>query len=437
MLRKGLSSELRWLFAYILAIAFIGFSLGHLGLALIVALGSYLALILYRLNHLERWVFALRRGQSYEHSFNGVWAEIAEDIRLIHAKFEKDRVRLQAVVNRVQDVTSALNDGIILLDKRGNIDWWNHAARDILGFKDVDKGQMCTNILRDFGFKQYFESEEYEHPLDTDSSRYEEQFLQYQIHSFGHGERLIVVRDVTRVKKLEQMRRDFVANVSHELRTPLTVIRGYVETLIDAPGIAPMVKRPLEQMQTQGMRMTSLINDLLTLTKLETDDRSQSQGRVALKSLVESIFSDARAISSELHTYVCGISSDLHLQANEDELRSALSNLIMNALKYSPDGCKINVVCETLGDHLYVHVEDSGLGIDPKHIPRLTERFYRVDAGRSSSMGGTGLGLAIVKHILLRHDGYLNVRSQLGKGSVFTCCLPVSRIEIPSHEEHL
>lgn len=428
MLRKGLTSEIRWFLIFIAAFSFLGYSVGYFQISLTLGLALYIGWTFVRLRALEGWVMNLRKGSLKPNLFNGIWAEIAEDIRLIHQRFEKDRLRLQAVVARVQDMTSALSDGVILLDNRGNIEWWNQAASRLFNFKDVDLGHKVSNILRDPRFQQYFESGNYDLPLDLESSRFEGQHLQYQVHPYGQGEHLIVVRDITRVSKLEQMRRDFVANVSHELRTPLTVIRGYVETLLGAPNLPPVVERSLEQMQGQGQRMTALINDLIMLTKLETDDRAQGQESVNLQSLAQTIVSDAHSLATGAHSFKIDIPEGLRLKGSEKELRSALSNLVFNAVKYSPDGGEIRIRCEQRADDIAMHVEDSGLGIDPKHIPRLTERFYRVDSGRASTMGGTGLGLAIVKHVLLRHDGTLSIRSKLGKGSTFSAHFPMERV---------
>jgi len=426
-LRKGLKIELRWFFAVVILVGVAGFTIGHLRDALLLVFGCYLFWFFHRLYALESWVSEARKGGPGDHEFNGIWEEIVEDIKLMHGRYEKDRHRLQAVVNRVQEMTAALSDGVILLDTRARLDWWNVAATAMFGFKPIDRGNHINNIVRNPDFQKYFERGDFSEPLDVESSRREDQHLQVEIHPFGQGEHLLVVREVSRLIKLEQMRRDFVANVSHELRTPLTVIRGYVETLLDSPALSTAMSRALMQMQAQTMRMTTLINDLITLSKLETDNRNTGVEPVHLNALVNSVFNDARALNDN-HLYENKIPEELDLLGSEKELRSALSNLIVNAVKYTPETSTIRVFCEHNREYLQIHVADNGPGIDPKHIPRLTERFYRVDAGRSSAVGGTGLGLAIVKHVLLRHDGYLNIRSQPGKGTTFTCCIPMERV---------
>jgi len=234
---------------------------------------------------------------------------------------------------------------------------------------------------------------------------------------------LMLVRDVTRIHQLEQMRKDFVANVSHELRTPLTVICGYLETLLDnVEEVNPRWSRALQQMQQQGSRMQTLLNDLLLLAKLEATDYPSDNHPVAVQGLLQTIKNDAQALSGE-RGQIITLEADpsVLLKGSEGELRSAFSNLVFNAVKYTQDKGTIRI--RWWADHQGAHlsVQDSGIGIDSKHLPRLTERFYRVDSSRNSNTGGTGLGLAIVKHVLLRHRARLEISSVLGHGSTFTC----------------
>jgi two-component system phosphate regulon sensor histidine kinase PhoR len=243
------------------------------------------------------------------------------------------------------------------------------------------------------------------------------------ITRYGNNEHLMLVRDVTRLHQLEQMRKDFVANVSHELRTPLTVICGYLETLLDnVEDVNPRWLRALQQMQQQGGRMQTLLNDLLLLAKLEATDYPSDNQPVAVPALLQSITNDAQALSGSKNQQITlDIEDHINLKGSEAELRSAFSNLIFNAVKYTPAEGKIRVRWWADGRGAHLSVQDSGIGIDSKHIPRLTERFYRVDSSRASNTGGTGLGLAIVKHVLLRHRGSMEINSVLGKGSVFIC----------------
>ena len=250
--------------------------------------------------------------------------------------------------------------------------------------------------------------------------------IQLLITRYGNNEHLMLVRDVTRIHQLEQMRKDFIANVSHELRTPLTVIFGYLETLLDnVEEVNPRWVRALQQMHQQGGRMQTLLNDLLLLAKLEATDYPSDNHPLDIRTLLETITEDAQELSGGKNQQISlDLESDVHLKGSETEVRSAFSNLIFNAVKYTPAEGKIRVRwwSDERGAHL--SVQDSGIGIEPKHLPRLTERFYRVDSSRASNTGGTGLGLAIVKHVLLRHRGSLEINSVPGKGSVFTCHFP-------------
>jgi two-component system phosphate regulon sensor histidine kinase PhoR len=432
MSRNRPVAEIWWLASYVTAIVFVGSSLGYWREAAILALASALFWQLRSLAKLQRWVQDFRREQSSSERLWGSWAELAEEIKLIQQASDKENQQLQSVVDRVQDMSSVLSDGVLLVDHKSRISWWNAAAESLLRIQELDRGHRVTNFLRDPTFQKYFETQDFFEPLTLESLRTEGQMLLLQIHPYGQGEHVIIVRDITRVAKLEQMRRDFVANVSHELRTPLTVIRGYVETLADFPDLHPTLEKALRQMRDQGMRMTALVNDLITLTKLETDELTGTLDKVDLHQLVSLIINDGASMNQQGHSLVNDVDRSLVLLGSEKELRSAFSNLIINAVKYAGGNektCTIRVWSEQKANQINLHIEDDGVGIDPKHIPRLTERFYRVDGGRATSVGGTGLGLAIVKHVLIRHNAVLQVASRPGKGSVFSCCFPLSSIE--------
>jgi two-component system phosphate regulon sensor histidine kinase PhoR len=328
------------------------------------------------------------------------------------------------VIDRVQESTAALKDAVIMLDSDGNLEWWNRAAETLLGLKTPqDSGQPVTNLVRHPRFKEYFEQDSYAEPLEIPSPINDRLRIQLYITRYGNNEHLMLVRDVTRIHQLEQMRKDFIANVSHELRTPLTVICGYLETLLDnVEEVNPRWTRALQQMQQQGGRMQTLLNDLLLLAKLEATDYPSDNQPVAIDGLLQSIKSDAQQLSAQRNQKIT-LEADptILLKGSEAELRSAFSNLVFNAVKYTP--AEGNIRIRWWGDEQGAHlsVQDSGIGIDSKHLPRLTERFYRVDSSRNSNTGGTGLGLAIVKHVLLRHRGRMEISSVPGHGSTFTC----------------
>jgi two-component system, OmpR family, phosphate regulon sensor histidine kinase PhoR len=404
----------------------LGLITGEYAWALVLGLTGYLGWHLQQLLRLHKWL-RTRQGDEAPPDGYGLWGEVFDSIYHLQRRDQKVRGRLQAVIDRVQESTAALKDAVIMLDRDGNLEWWNIAAEKLLGLKTPqDSGQQITNLVRDPRFIEYFENHNYNEPLELPSPVSDRLRLQFHITQYGNREHLMLVRDITRLYQLEQMRKDFVANVSHELRTPLTVISGYLETLLDnVEDVNPRWLRALQQMQQQGGRMQNLLNDLLLLAKLEATDYPSDNQPVAVDLLLLSIKNDAQALSGERHHRI-SLEADPHLKlkGSEAELRSAFSNLVFNAVKYTPDEGEIRV--RWWGDEQGAHlsVQDSGLGIEAKHLPRLTERFYRVDSSRASNTGGTGLGLAIVKHVLLRHRARLDIVSSLGKGSTFTCHFP-------------
>ncbi len=429
MLRRGFKTEIRWLLIALAVFGTIGFLNGHFLITLLAVFILHAIWQYSRLYKLESWVNEARRVAPPEDELQGVCADIADDVNLMHNRHEKEKQRLEKVVHRVQEMTTALNDGVILIDSRGNMEWWNRAAGELFNLQVVDLGQKITNLIRFPRFVRYFESGKYSEPLDYTLPNKSGMHVEFVIHRFGEGERLIVIRDISRLTKLEQMRKDFVANVSHELRTPLTVLRGYLETLEDAGNIPSSWEKALKHMLSQTSRMTSLTNDLIALSKLETGEKEQGHHVIDLSQLIEMIATDARSLSGDKeHTISTNIASkDIAIYGRENELRSAISNLVFNAVNYTPDAGQILIQVEQDKMGTVITVSDNGEGIDSRHISRLTERFYRVDSSRSASSGGTGLGLAIVKHVLLRHNAELRIHSVVGRGSEFSCHFPPAR----------
>jgi two-component system phosphate regulon sensor histidine kinase PhoR len=407
----------------------VGLLSGQYAWALAVGLGGYLFWSQRQLVRLYGWLKRARPDELPPES-SGLWGEVFDGIYDLQKRNQRARGRLQAVVDRVQESTAALQDAVIMLDAQGNLEWWNRAAETLLGFKrNQDGGQPITNLVRHPRFQEYFRQANDREPLELTSPINDHVRLQFQLTLYGNGEHLMLVRDVTRVHQLEQMRKDFVANVSHELRTPLTVITGYLETLLDnVETINPRWLRALQQMQQQGTRMQNLLNDLLLLARLEASDHPAASKAVAVEPLLQSIRADAQALSAARnHRISLEADPTLQLKGSETELRSAFSNLVFNAVKYTPAEGHIHIRwwADVRGAHLAV--TDDGPGIEAKHIPRLTERFYRVDASRAANTGGTGLGLAIVKHVLIHHRGQLQIDSSVGKGSTFTCHFPAEQ----------
>jgi len=401
----------------------VGLISGYYGWSLALGLALYLGWTLKQLLRLHEWLRLHKPDEAPPDGY-GLWGEVFDSIYHLQRRDQRVRGRLQAVIDRVQESTAALKDAVIMLDSDGNLEWWNRAAETLLGLKTPqDSGQPVTNLVRHPRFKEYFEQENYLEPLEIPSPINDRLRVQLHITRYGNNEHLMLVRDVTRIHQLEQMRKDFVANVSHELRTPLTVIAGYLETLLDnVEDVNPRWVRALQQMQQQGGRMQTLLNDLLLLAKLEATDYPSDNQPVAIDALLQSIKSDAQALSGQRNQRISlEAAPGIRLKGSEAELRSAFSNLVFNAVKYTQDEGQIRIRwwADEQGAHL--SVQDSGIGIDAKHLPRLTERFYRVDSSRASNTGGTGLGLAIVKHVLLRHRGRLEISSVPGHGSTFTC----------------
>ncbi|HLT13466.1 MAG TPA: phosphate regulon sensor histidine kinase PhoR [Marinobacter sp.] len=361
----------------------------------------------------------------------GLWGDIFDNLHKLHQNHLLTQDRLRARINRVQESTNAMRDGVIMTDAKGAMEWWNGSAEHLLGFRrSTDQGQYIHNLIRSPVFKAYFDARDYREPLELNSPAKPHIHLQIQISLFGDDDRLIVAKDVTRLFQLEQMRRDFVGNVSHEMRTPLTVISGYLETLVDhGDELPPKWRRAIHTMAAQSSRMEALITDLILLSKIETGEHTADETLTDVEALLSQICHDAKALSGDKnHQIEVNISDRRLLRGDNSQLRSAFSNLVFNAVKYTPGGGRVTVSWTTNRDGAHLSVKDTGIGIDPVHIPRLTERFYRADPSRHKDTGGTGLGLAIVKHVLINHDGHLEIRSKIGEGSEFICHFPRERL---------
>ncbi|MCP1314878.1 MULTISPECIES: phosphate regulon sensor histidine kinase PhoR [unclassified Halomonas] len=411
----------------------LGWLFGAPGFGLALGLAACLFHHLRQLRALYQWL-TLEPSEEPP-AAKGLWGDLLDRLYRYQKSQRITQGRLRAMLARIQESSEAMRDSVVMLDRHGDLEWWNSAATEMLGLQTAhDRGQHITNLLRDPGFVRYFASREYGEPLTLTSPIDERRILQYQITLYGDDERLLMARDITRLHRLEQMRQDFVANVSHELRTPLTVLSGYLETYGDlSDQLPPRLGRGILQMQAQTRRMENLVNDLLLLSRLEIDQGGKDHHPLALTPLLDSICQDARALSAQQHEtpqrIELDLEGDLRLMGSEQELRSAISNLAFNAVRYTPAGSHIVLRSGVLPTgEAYVEVQDDGHGIDPIHIPRLTERFYRVDKGRSTATGGTGLGLAIVKHVLLRHDARLVIDSLPEQGARFRCVFPATRL---------
>lgn len=405
----------------------LGLATGRFLLFGLLGVLCYLALHLYQVRKLERW---LRAGKGAEPPDAwGIWGEAYHHLYGRERRSQERVRRLRALLNRFQDSAAALPDGIVALARDNTIEWINDAAMELLGLRaPKDIGQAITNFLRTPLFSTYMEQGSYEGAVEISSPVNEGIRLQVRVVPYGKDERLLIARDVTHLHKLEQVRRDFVANVSHELRTPLTVIAGYLEAMADAEN-ADGWADSLQAMTQQTLRMQRIVEDLLLLTRLEAREGTVPESTpVAVPALIEAVIAEARQLSAGKHRFDSRVDPDLWIGGRESELHSAFSNLVSNAVRYTPAGGVITVswLREESGPRF--RVADTGPGIALYHIDRLTERFYRVDAARSRELGGTGLGLAIVKHVLNRHGANLAIESEPGKGSRFSCEFPTALI---------
>jgi two-component system, OmpR family, phosphate regulon sensor histidine kinase PhoR len=407
-----------------------------LGAPALVTLAGVLVYLLYHLRQLRKLYNWLKQNEVSEPTAppegRGIWGYVFDAMYLLQRREHEAIADLRGIINKAQESTAVLEMAVIMINGKGGLVWWNPAASRLLGFQSPeDQNQPVINLIREPLFIEYFNRGLYKSPLKLSSPINAGLTLEFQITSFGEGERLMLVRDISQLHKLEMMRKDFVGNVSHELRTPITVITGYLETMLDDKDNLPKRwVRPIEQMSQQSHRMENIIRDLLTLSQLETRSASKQQSDIKLSSLLRDIKRDAEQVfADKKQQFHLQCDDSIQVRGNMNELYSAISNLVLNAAKYTQaDGeIGLSVDLETDGS-LDITISDNGPGIAPQHIPRLTERFYRVDESRSTDTGGTGLGLAIVKHVLARHDARLNIKSEAGKGSDFICHFPPERI---------
>lgn len=323
-----------------------------------------------------------------------------------------------------------LPDAILVIDTEGRIQWCNLTAQKLLRIKDAPLQAIVIHHLIHFPDIHHFLAQELNQTIASYSLLRPETYLSVTLIHRCEGQNLLLLRDVTHLHYLEQMRQDFVANVSHELRTPLTVIHGYLETLLAQKDIPKQSKKIFTQMYQQSLRMEKLVEDLLLLSRLECHpEELQDKKIVSVAKLIKSICTDAKILSGKCsHLITAEVDENLGLLGNEGELHGAFSNIIFNAVHYTPANGKIHIKWFAENSGGILSVTDTGIGITQEDIPRITERFYRVDKARSRESGGTGLGLAIVKHVLIRHEARLEIESQLGKGSIFSCYFPATRV---------
>lgn len=394
---------------------------------------ALLWMVFHHIRHLvalERWLQLSDHSPASIPAGSGAWDDVFAQLARYVRQHSQSQELLSLALERMRSVTSAMPDGIVILDESDRIEWCNPVAEQHLGINlSLDAGQQITYLVRQIPFVEYLAARKYSNPLILNQTRQQGIIVSLQLVPYGYNQKLLISRDITRFEKIETMRRDFIANVSHELRTPLTVISGFLETLSADENVnTGFNKRALVLMSEQATRMQRLIEDLLILSRLENEQSIVNERAVDVTSLLRGILQDAESLSAGRHQIKLNIASQDQLLGSEEELRSAFGNLISNAIRYTPDSGEISIKWEKRGGEGLFFVQDSGIGIEPEHIPRLTERFYRVDSSRSRETGGTGLGLAIVKHVLSRHQARLEITSQVGKGSRFTIWFPAKRL---------
>ena len=361
---------------------------------------------------------------------SGIWDELFSRLYKMVKRHKQTKQKLATELLLIEQATAAFPEGVASLNAANRIEWCNPLAEHHFGLNaQRDIMQDITYLVRQPEFIEYLHSGNFSEPLVMKPARHDDMVLSIKLISYGGDKRLLISRDITQLERIETMRRDFVANVSHELRTPLTVVNGFVENLQDMPDLShDKIQRALQLMAEQTRRMDNLVADLLTLSRLENDQSPLRSESVDMKALLGEVYQDGQLLSGGLHQHSLEMTGPAKLSGNREELRSAFSNLVSNAVRYTPDGGTIKLRWAVRAGQPVFSVQDSGIGIEAQHIPRLTERFYRVDRSRSRETGGTGLGLAIVKHIAIRHQARLEIMSEEGRGSTFTLVFPESRL---------
>jgi two-component system phosphate regulon sensor histidine kinase PhoR len=408
-----------------------GYALGTLALLLL----AYLLGHLYWMEKLYTW---LRKPDLASiPTGSGLWEDMFAALYQELRRQSSSQTQLTSALEQFQRAASALPDGMVLLNINDQIEWCNPPAEQQLGLNlQQDAGQPISYLVRQTAFTDYLQAQDYREPVKLKSLHSPDITLELQLVPFGDRQKLLLCRDITPMENLDIMRRDFIANVSHELRTPLTVVGGFLETMEDMPdGIPDTLRQYLQLMQEQTTRMRHLVEDLLTLSQLESNQNTPAESEVDVPALLQRIVGEAGRLSDGRHHILLQSDATLRLTGVADHLHSALGNLVSNAVRYTPEDGTITLSWRLRGNDAVFSVSDTGIGIEPQHLSRLTERFYRVDQSRSRATGGTGLGLSIVNHILLRHQARLEITSKPGVGSTFSAVFPAARVLHPPQSQ--
>lgn len=422
--------ELTLMLYFLLPSAAAGFFTSYWCQSLFIGLAVYLAWHLYHLKLLHRNLTS--KDKSTLKVNHGLWQEVYSKLTWQREKRHYHRRRLISYLDEFREAAKALPDGVLILDASFSIDWCNPSATKLLGVSCPENiGKPLMSVMRHPILREYLESGDYSKSLLIKSPADHAKVASIDLVPFGASEKryLLHVRDVTQSYYLEENQRDFIANVSHELRTPLTVIQGYLETLMMSQPDSELSKNALASMEAQADRMRNTISDLLALSQIENKMNTPSTAPIPFYNLLDEVLDELRPLLDKHgHTLTRDVDKHLGLDANPGEIRSLISNLVVNAIKHTPAGCHIRVSWRREDDAAVFEVSDTGEGIAPRHIPRLTERFYRIEEGASVNSTGTGLGLAIASKVIKRHGGDMKITSELGKGSQFICYFPNQRL---------
>ena len=390
----------------------------------------YLLSHVYWIHRLNKWL--KNPNLSTIPSGSGIWEEIFALLYREYRKQKRSKSELTTTLGRFMTAAEAIPDGIIALNQNNEIEWCNKPSEKMLGVNlSKDINQPINYLLRETSFTEYLNNNKNDATLKLISWRNTGRSFEILLVPFGANQKLLICRDITQLEKNDSIKRDFIANVSHELKTPLTVIVGFLETLSDMKNEFNEKTRPyLQMMLEQSDRMRKLVEDLLKLSSIESNAAPAVKKEINMSQLFKDLKKDSALLSNKEHKITMSISKDISLLGYEKEIYSAFFNLIINAISYTKKGGSINVIWSMKNQRPYFEVQDSGIGIDEKLIPRLTERFFRIDADRGRKSGGTGLGLSIVKHVCIRHQAQIEITSQMGKGSQFKIVFPQDRLSL-------
>ncbi len=421
----------RWRFALVLFGGFLGGLLtGFWLVSFIIALVGYIVWLLFKLQQLHNWLEKGGKTSSVPDS-DGIWERINFHIRTTQKRSDRRKERMATLLKRFQGIITNLPYATVVLTKNNEIDWANKLSIDLLRI-DIkkDRGQRLENLIRDPKAQKLLINNK-QHEIEISAPHDKQLKLSLQLIPIEGDLKLFIARDISERVHLQQMRRNFIANASHELRTPLTVIAGYLEMLQMNKDLPETLVPAVESASEQSSRMQSIIEDLLTLSRLENSELTEDENEIlSLAKIIQSTCDNESALDANNHPLDLNVLDEtLKLKGSQSEIVSICSNLIHNAFRYTPAGTEIKITWKRLvsGEGLF-SVKDKGQGIAPEHLAHLTERFYRVDKGRSQEAGGTGLGLAIVQHIIQRHGGRLEIKSTVGKGSTFSVYFPAERV---------